>query len=97
VWKEIQNRISRAKGELRTNGSRKSFIVGLTPAWGECWLRRPEVSAVVEEALRLFDGQRYLLGHYVVMAQSRSRFAAACSGNLLKAITHSWKSFTRTS
>jgi putative DNA methylase len=34
---------------------------------GACWLRRPEIAALVEGALRYFDGQRYRLLAWCVM------------------------------
>jgi REP element-mobilizing transposase RayT len=61
---------------------------------GKCWLRRSEVSAVVEEALRFFDGQRYVLGHYVIMPNHVHVVVRPVEGHLLKDILHSWKSFT---
>ena len=38
-----------------------------TEGIGACWLRDPELSVIVENALRRFDGDRYLLGSYVIM------------------------------
>jgi Rad3-related DNA helicase len=61
---------------------------------GECWLRRSEMSAMVEEALRHFDGERYVLGHYVIMPNHVHAVVRPVQGHLLKEITHSWKSFT---
>ena len=61
---------------------------------GECWLRRPEVSAVVEEALRFFDGQRYLLGHYAVMPNHVHVLLRPLGDHTLSEVLHSWKSFT---
>jgi Rad3-related DNA helicase/REP element-mobilizing transposase RayT len=66
----------------------------LDAGMGECWLRRPEISAAVEEALRHFDGERYLLGHYVVMPNHVHAVVRPVQGHLLKDILHSWKSFT---
>jgi REP element-mobilizing transposase RayT len=61
---------------------------------GECWLRQPAVSAIVEEALRFFDGQRYWLGHFVVMPNHVHVLVRPTGDNALSEILHSWKSFT---
>jgi len=34
---------------------------------GNCWMKRPEIAEIVANALRFFDGQRYVLGSWVVM------------------------------
>ncbi|MGA2179597.1 MAG: helicase C-terminal domain-containing protein [Verrucomicrobiota bacterium] len=66
----------------------------LDSGMGECWLRRPELSTIVEEALRFFDGQQYLLGHYVIMPNHVHTVVQLAQGNPLKEVLHSWKSFT---
>ena len=66
----------------------------LDAGMGACVLRKPEISTVVEEALRHFDGERYLLGHYVVMPNHVHVVLRPVQGHLLKDILHSWKSFT---
>ena len=66
----------------------------LDAGMGACVLRKPEVSAIVEAALRHFDGERYVLGHYVVMPNHIHAVVKPVQGHLLKDILHSWKSFT---
>ncbi|MGD0348965.1 MAG: helicase C-terminal domain-containing protein [Verrucomicrobiota bacterium] len=66
----------------------------LDAGMGECVLRRPEISTVVEGALCHFDGERYVLGHYVIMPNHVHVVVRPVQGNLLKDIAHSWKSFT---
>ncbi|MGD0251506.1 MAG: helicase C-terminal domain-containing protein, partial [Verrucomicrobiota bacterium] len=61
---------------------------------GKCWLQQPEISAFVEEALRFFDGQRYWLGHFVVMPNHVHVLVRPLGENTLSEILHSWKSFT---
>jgi Rad3-related DNA helicase/REP element-mobilizing transposase RayT len=61
---------------------------------GECWLRRPEISALIETALRFFDGQRYGLGYFVVMPNHVHVLVRPLAGHTLSEILHSWKSFT---
>lgn len=40
----------------------------LDRGFGACWLGRADISALAESALRFFDGQRYALGAWVIMA-----------------------------
>ena len=61
---------------------------------GECWLRQPKISAIVEEALRCFDGQRYWLGYYAVMPNHVHVLLRPLGDHTLSEILHSWKSFT---
>jgi len=61
---------------------------------GSCVLRLPECRIMVEEALRFFDGERYLLGEYVVAPNHVHVVVKPKDGHELNAILHSWKSFT---
>ncbi len=61
---------------------------------GACWLRNPEVSAIVENALRHFDGDRYLLGSYVIMPNHVHVLVRPAMEHKLPDILQSWKSFT---
>ena len=72
----------------------EEFQRWLDAGMGECLLRKQEISVMVEEALRFFDGQRYVLGDYVVMPNHVHAVVRPVQGHLLKEITHSWKSFT---
>jgi ATP-dependent DNA helicase DinG len=81
------------KAEYHENFTDK-FQRWLDAGMGECVLRRPEISVVVEEALRHFDGERYVLGHFVVMPNHVHAVVTPVQGHLLKDILHSWKSFT---
>jgi REP element-mobilizing transposase RayT len=61
---------------------------------GACLLRNPAQSAVVEEALQCFEGERYVLSGYVVMPNHVHVLVRPIQGHILKEILHSWKSFT---
>jgi REP element-mobilizing transposase RayT len=61
---------------------------------GSCVLALPECRAIVENALRHFDGQRYTLGESVVAPNHVHAILAPKSGHELSDILHSWKSFT---
>ncbi len=61
---------------------------------GACWLRRTEVSEIVDNALRHFDGQRCVLGHYVIMPNHIHALVKPVMEFTLSDILHSWKSYT---
>ncbi len=61
---------------------------------GECWLRRPEIGKIVDDALRHFDGDRYDLLAHVVMPNHVHVLVTPKNGHALDKILHSWKSFT---
>jgi REP element-mobilizing transposase RayT len=61
---------------------------------GACWLRRDEIAAVVEDALRHFDGQRYRLLAWCIMPNHVHSLIETMEGFPLSEVVHSWKSFT---
>ena len=61
---------------------------------GECWLRRPELSQLVEGALLHFDTQRYRLLAWCVMPNHVHALIETKEGYPLAEVLHSWKSFT---
>ncbi len=60
---------------------------------GECHLRRPEISALVQENLLHFDGIRYRLLAWVVMP-NHVHALIEISQTPLAEILHGWKSYT---
>ena len=66
----------------------------LDQSLGGCWLRNPEVAQMVENALRHFDGDRYLLGSYVIMPNHVHVLVRLAMEHKLPDILQSWKSFT---
>lgn len=61
---------------------------------GACILRQVEAREIVGDALAFFDGQRYELGHWVVMPNHVHLLFRPLAGHRLPEIIHSWKSFT---
>ncbi len=61
---------------------------------GSCVLRDPQIAEVVKGAFRYFQGQRYDLDEYVVMANHIHVLVKPLAGHGLTDILHSWKSFT---
>jgi REP element-mobilizing transposase RayT len=66
----------------------------LDQGYGACALNRPELKALVEDALRHFDNQRYWLDEFVVMPNHVHVLVTPIPGDELSQILHSWKSFT---
>jgi len=61
---------------------------------GACWLRDPRVARMVEDAMLHFDGDRYLLGSYVIMPNHVHVLVRPAMEHKLPDILQSWKSFT---
>jgi len=61
---------------------------------GECYLERPEIAELVENALRYFDGERYHLYTWCIMPNHAHVVLKVMPGHDLSDILHSWKSFT---
>jgi len=66
----------------------------LDSGYGSCILGRPEILTLVEEALRFFDGDRYMLGEHVVMPNHVHALVEPLSHYTLPGVLHSWKSFS---
>jgi REP element-mobilizing transposase RayT len=61
---------------------------------GSCVLAREDAASVVENAMRYFDGERYILDAYVIMPNHVHVLVTLMPGEDLSSILHSWKSFT---
>ncbi|RME72814.1 MAG: hypothetical protein D6781_01615 [Verrucomicrobia bacterium] len=66
----------------------------LDEAHGECLLRDPVAADIIEEALRHFDGERYILDTYVIMPNHVHVLVKPLPGHTLRQIIHTWKSYT---
>jgi len=64
--------------------------------YGTCQLAQPEIAELVADALQHFDGERYLLGSFVIMPNHVHALVRPVMGHELSKILHSWKSFTAT-
>ncbi len=65
----------------------------LDRARGACWLRRPEIAQLVEDALLHFDGERYRLGAWCVMPNHVHTLFEVTTTPLGE-IVKSWKGYT---
>jgi len=61
---------------------------------GSCVLNETSLSTKVASALKHFDGERYSLGHYVVMPNHVHALVRPLMNHSLSQILHSWKSFS---
>jgi REP element-mobilizing transposase RayT len=61
---------------------------------GACWLRRPEIAALVENALLHFDGQRYRLLTWVIMPNHVHVLIETREGHPLCSVVQSCKTYT---
>jgi REP element-mobilizing transposase RayT len=61
---------------------------------GACWLRRPEIASLVQDALLHFDGERYRLLAWCLMPNHVHVVIEIQGSHSLSDIVRSWKSFT---
>lgn len=66
----------------------------LNNGYGSCVLRKPENAEIVSGALQYFDGQRYILDHWVVMPNHVHVLVLLKKEYRLDKILHSWKSYS---
>ncbi len=66
----------------------------LDQGYGECLLKKPDVSEIVVDSLRHFDFQRYVLDVFVIMPNHVHVIVQPAKGQSLSDILHSWKSFS---
>ena len=73
---------------------RKRIEAYLDAGHGDCWLRRPDIALLVENALLHFDGERYQLMAWVVMPNHVHFLAKMNEGYPLGDVMYSLKSYT---
>lgn len=73
---------------------RQRIEAWLDAGHGECWLGRPDLAAIVETALRHFDGGRYRLIAWVIMPNHIHFIAKMAEGHPLGDVMYSLKSYT---
>jgi adenine-specific DNA methylase len=66
----------------------------LDAGYGDCVLKTSDIRGHVESALRNFDGERYILDHFVIMPNHVHVLFKILPGHGLSEILHSWKSFS---
>ena len=66
----------------------------LDEGWGACWLRHERIARLMEQALLIFDGQRYRLRAWTIMPNHVHVLLSITPGRSLGSIVGSWKRFT---
>ena len=97
--RDVIERLSEARASGLPAGEtpalqRQRFESLLDSGHGECLLARPELAAIVENALLHFHGTRYRLHAWCIMPNHVHVLATPLHGFSLSSIVHSWKSFT---
>src|SRR5262249_55781820 len=72
----------------------QAFDGRLDAGLGACWLRKPEVASLIEEALFHADGNQYRLLAWCLMPNHVHVVIEMRGSASLSAIVKSWKSFT---
>jgi putative DNA methylase len=94
VLEQWQTELARLPLEQQTLERRKRIEEALDQGRGACVLARPELAAIVKEALRHFDGSRYRLYAWVIMPNHVHALITPLKDHSLSDILHSWKSHT---
>jgi REP element-mobilizing transposase RayT len=61
---------------------------------GVCWLARPEIADIVQNALLSFHGERYSMGAWCIMPNHVHCLFEPAQGQLLSDIVRSWKVYS---
>lgn len=81
----------RAAARAITAAERDAF---LDAGSGACWLKRPEIAEIVEDALLHFDGERYRLIAWTIMPNHVHVLIELLGQHSLGLIVSSWKRFS---
>ena len=90
-WEDELRRLPETEQQ---NERRQRIETALDQGHGECMLNRPEVAALLRDALRHFDGDRYDLHGWVIMPNHVHVLVTLRGQNTLSGVVHSWKSYT---
>ena len=89
--------VANLSSELRSEFDqrfRDRWELTLDDCHGECVLKRPELSRIVERSLQHFDGKNYDLSDYVVMPNHVHVLATFYDAASMLGQCESWKHFT---
>lgn len=93
-WKSQLSKLSRLDQRVYFETFSSRWMDLLDEGHGECLLRRPDSSQIVADALHFFDGDRYILGDFVVMPNHVHLLVQVPGEAQLKKQCKSWKRFT---
>jgi REP element-mobilizing transposase RayT len=66
----------------------------LDRSYGRCWLRDPRIAAIIDGAIRFFDGSKYLLHAWTIMPNHVHVAFRIAERVALREVTKSWKGYT---
>ncbi|MFA5687866.1 MAG: Mur ligase domain-containing protein [Kiritimatiellales bacterium] len=66
----------------------------LDQGYGACILKNPAISEIVENSLRYFDGEKYLLGDYVIMPNHVHLLVMPLAGESISSVIKSWQGYS---
>jgi type I restriction enzyme R subunit len=72
----------------------KAFENLMDEGFGEALLQKPDVARLLVDTLKFFNGERYLLGDFVIMPNHVHLLAVPREEFPLNKTLHSWKSFS---
>jgi len=90
---DLERLAERERREFHRHFTAK-FHAWLDAGFGACLLRQAEAARIVADALRFFDGERYVLGDFVVMPNHLHLLVTPAPDHQLSDIVRSWKTFT---
>ncbi len=108
IWLEQHGIIRDSNGqwkrelEARHEAERREFSTRFTAAFermldsqhGSCLLRESDCREILENTFRLFHGERYALGRFVIMPNHAHVLVQPFAPHALRDILYSWKSFS---
>ncbi|MBL7017062.1 MAG: primosomal protein N', partial [Kiritimatiellales bacterium] len=104
LWKREKEKWLEEHPEPRDEATRREYYelfpdrlqTWMDAGYGSCRFSESNAKALVEAALKRFDGERYRLHEFVVMPNHVHVLVSPLEDNLLSDILHSWKSYTAT-
>ncbi len=90
-WEDELRRLPETR---QRNERRQRIEAALDQGHGACRLNHPEIAALVRDALRYFDGDRYHLHGWVIMPNHVHVLVTLQGDHALSGVVHSWKSYT---
>jgi type I restriction enzyme R subunit len=93
-WRRSHPDASPSEVGTFTRRQRRKVERWLDRGYGSCYLRDPKAHAIVESAIRHFDGERYDLGRFTVAANHAHAIVRPHGDFDLSEILHSWKRHT---
>ncbi len=95
-WQAALRRLpDRLQHEFHGTFSR-AFLEHLDKGHGACVLRRRDLAEIIANSLQHFDGERYLLGDFVVMPNHVHLLVGLLGSTEVEAQCYSWKKYTAT-